>query len=84
MKLELGLKEKSYEIFQGDFHLYNMYIMCYIKQLGIVNKILQKGDIAMKSISILNKLKSSQSLKQNNETCYSFNYIRISCDGIQR
>lgn len=61
-----------------------MKIMCYIKLLGIVNKILQKGDIAMKSISIFNQVKNSQSLKQNNKTCYSFNYIWISCNGIQQ
>lgn len=43
----------------------------------------------MKSISIFNKVKDTQSqkhnnCKQNNETCYSFNYIWISCNGIQQ
>lgn len=38
----------------------------------------------MKSISIYNKVKNLQSLKQNNETCYSFNYKWISYNGIQR
>ncbi|SFN81277.1 hypothetical protein SAMN04489757_10293 [Anaerocolumna aminovalerica] len=38
----------------------------------------------MKSISIFNKVKNTLSLKQNYDTCYSFNDTWISYNGIQQ
>jgi hypothetical protein len=66
-----------------------MKIVCYSQLSGILNKVSKKGDVAMKSINILNKVNNTQSLKQNNykqnnEICYGLNNIWISCNGIRQ